>query len=63
MTAFLQFAAVVALGAVVAWLVRQYLGFAGDTWAAAIAGFAVLLLIGFIVDRRSARARDKQDLR
>jgi cyanate permease len=51
----LQTAAVLALGAVVTFLVKRWEAFVGDTDLAFLIGFPTLCLIAWIYDRRQAR--------
>jgi hypothetical protein len=55
MAGLLQWLAVLALGAVVALIVRRWEAFIGDTDIAFLIGFPALCLIAFIYDRRQAR--------
>ena len=55
MTGLLQFAAMLALGAFVAWLVGLWQGFVGDKDLAFLIGFPSLCLIAWIYDRRQAK--------
>jgi hypothetical protein len=55
MAGLLQWLAVLALGAVVAFIVRRWEAFIGDTDIAFLIGFPALCLIAFIYDRRQAR--------
>jgi hypothetical protein len=57
MDGFFQFVAMLALGAVVAWLVRHWITFVGDQDIAFLIGFPALCLIGWIYDRRRARLK------
>lgn len=53
-----QFAATLALGAFVAFLVKRWELFVGDTDLAFLIGFPALLLIAWIYDRRQASLRE-----
>jgi hypothetical protein len=55
MAGLLQWLAVLALGAVVTFLVKRWEAFIGDTDIAFLIGFPALCLIAFIYDRRQAR--------
>jgi Flp pilus assembly protein TadB len=61
---FLQFIAVLALGAVVAWVARRWFGLFESETVAAVVWIGILLAVGFLVDRRSDRQerRDKAAL-
>jgi hypothetical protein len=52
-----QFVAMLALGAVVAFLVNHWERFIGDKDAAFLIGFPALCLIAWLYDRRQARLR------
>lgn len=51
----IQTAAMLALGAVVTFLVKRWEAFVGDTDLAFIIGFPTLCLIAWLYDRRQAR--------
>lgn len=51
----IQTAAVLALGAIVTFLVKRWEAFVGDTDLAFLIGFPTLCLIAWIYDRRQAR--------
>jgi hypothetical protein len=53
----MQFVAVLALGAVTAFLVDHWERFVGDKDAAFLIGFPILCLIAWLYDRRQARLR------
>lgn len=55
MTALIQLAATLALGAFVAFLVRHWEQFVGDKDIAFLIGFPAMCLIAWIYDRRQAR--------
>jgi len=57
MTAFLQFAATLALGALAAFLVKHWEQFIGDKDVAFLIGFPALCLIAWVYDRRQAQLR------
>lgn len=57
MTGFIQFVAMLALGAFVTFLVKRWETFVGDTDLAFLIGFPALCLIAWIYDRRQARLR------
>lgn len=52
-----QTAAILALGAVVTFLVKRWEAFVGDTDLAFLIGFPALCLIAWLYDRRQARLR------
>lgn len=58
MDGFLQFVAVLALGAFTAFLVNHWERFVGDKDLAFLIGFPTLCLIAWIYDRRQARLRE-----
>jgi cyanate permease len=55
MAGLLQWLAVLALGAIVTFLVKRWEAFVGDTDLAFLIGFPALCLIAWIYDRRQAR--------
>lgn len=55
MTGLIQWVAVLALGAVVSFLVHRWEAFVGDTDLAFLIGFPALCLIAWLYDRRQAR--------
>ena len=55
--ALFQWLAVLALAAVVTFLVKRWEAFVGDTDLAFLIGFPALCLISWIYDRRQARLR------
>lgn len=57
MTAALQFAATLALGAFAAFLVKHWEQFVGDKDMAFLIGFPTLCLIAWLYDRRQAQLR------
>ena len=57
MTALIQFAITLALGAFVAYLVRHWESFVGDKDMAFLIGFPAMCLIAWLYDRRQARLR------
>lgn len=54
MTGFLQFVAMLALGAFVTFMVKHWENFVGDKELAFFIGFPALCLIAWIYDRRQA---------
>lgn len=52
-----KFAAVVALGLVVAWVARQWIGLFDSVYVAAGIWIPAMLVIALIVDRRDSRRR------
>lgn len=56
----LQFLAVTALGLAVSWAFYAWTDLFDDSNVAFFAWIAVLFAIGFVVDRRSARRRQRQ---
>lgn len=57
MTAALQFAATLALGALAAFLVKHWEQLVGDKDMAFLIGFPALCLIAWLYDRRQAQLR------
>lgn len=57
MAGFVQFAATLALGAFVAFLVKHWEQFVGDKDTAFLIGFPAMCLIAWIYDLRQARLR------
>jgi hypothetical protein len=55
MAGLLQWLAVLALGAVVTFIVKRWEAFVGDTDVAFLIGFPTLCLIAWLYDRRQAR--------
>jgi len=55
MTGLIQFAAVLALGAFTAFLVKHWEQFIGDKETAFLIGFPAICLIAWLYDRRQAR--------
>jgi hypothetical protein len=57
MAGLIQWLAVLALGAVVTFLVKRWEAFVGDTDIAFLIGFPAMCLIAWIYDLRQARLR------
>lgn len=57
MTGLMQFVAVLALGGLVAYLVKHWEQFVGDKDWAFLIGFPILCLIAWIYDRRQAKLK------
>lgn len=57
MAGLIQWLAVLALGAVVTFLVKRWEAFVGDTDIAFLIGYPALCLIALLYDRRQARSQ------
>jgi membrane associated rhomboid family serine protease len=49
--------AAIAAGLFMTWLVGHWVSFVGNEYLAALIGFPIMLLIGYLYDRRQARRR------